>query len=154
MLFQLLDNKNECVAIYSNGELYFDDIPESMTATWDYSVSLKGVDVQYMSIYAEGKTLEQVCPPHLKADLDRVSQKLKAFLTSFQEAKLSFKENCFYDLVPHRFLKEYCEIKNRICEHVQQTHPAPKEYQFFKEFTELNGDISTKNLNIDRAWIA
>ena len=40
MSFVMLDTKNWCKGIYQEGELYFDKMPEKMTATWKYSSSL------------------------------------------------------------------------------------------------------------------
>ena len=37
MLFQTLDDKSECVGVYSNGELHFKDIPDGLSKTWGYS---------------------------------------------------------------------------------------------------------------------
>ena len=154
MLYQTLDGKSECVGVYANGELHYDELPDNLTHTWDFSSHLKDLDVQYATIYSGGKTLDEVCPPHLKADLQRVTNKLRAFLNSFEEAKISLKENCVFDLIPERFLKEYCEIKNRVSEHVFKEYKAPKDYQFYREFVAFLHDISSRELNIDRGWLA
>ena len=154
MIFQTLDTKSECVGIYKEGELYFEDVPSDLTHTWDYSEALKGLDIQYAHLYCEGKTLEEICPPELKADFDRVSKKLRAFLNSFIESKVDLKENCFYDLTPQRFLKEYCEIKNRITEHVFKNYNKPREYEFIKDFTEFANSIARRQLRIDKSWLA
>ena len=38
MLFQTLDDKNECVGIYYDGDLYFnDELPEGISETWAYA---------------------------------------------------------------------------------------------------------------------
>ncbi len=154
MLYQTLDGKSECVGIYANGELHYDQFPEGLTHTWDFSPHLKDLDIQYATIYCGGKTLDEVCPLSLKDDLDRVTKKLRAFLNSFEQSKVSLKENCVFDLIPERFLKEYCEIKNRISEHVFKTYKAPKDYDFYRNFTAFINNISTRELNIDKGWLS
>lgn len=154
MLFQSLDDKKDCVGIYANGELYFHDAPTDLTATWGYSSHLVDMDIQYAQLYVMGKSLDDVCPPELKSQWTAINKKLYSFVTSFIESKVSLKENCIYDLTPPRFLKEYCELKNRICEHVFQTYSKPKEYEFYREFTQFIDGIRNRELNLDRAWLA
>jgi len=154
LLFQSLDDKRDCVGIYANGELYFSEVPLDLTATWSLSSHLKGLDIQYAQLYAMGKSIDDACPPELKGQWTAVNKKLYAFASSFVESKVSLKENCIYDLTPPRFLKEYCELKNRICQHVFQTHKQPKEYEFYKRFGELVDDISQRELKLDRSWLA
>ena len=149
MLFQTLDDKKECVGIYADGKLHFDKIPEDLTASWSYSPYLKGQEIQYANLYCEGKTLDEVCPEHLQDEWKEIKGKLKAFMSSFIEAKVSLEENCFFDLTPQRFLEQYCDIKNKITQHVFQTHEKPQEYNFYRRFNELLSDIRYRPLNID-----
>ena len=51
MLFQTLDDKKECVGIYANGELQFEDMPNGISKTWSYSNFLGGLDIEYASRY-------------------------------------------------------------------------------------------------------
>ena len=41
-------------------------------------------------------------------------------------------ENCFFELVPQQFLLEFCDIKNKITEHVLKNYEKPKNYDFLK----------------------
>jgi hypothetical protein len=154
MLFQVLDDKGECIGIYKDGELYFSEAPEGLEKTWSYSSALSGLDIKYASIYAGGRSLEEVCPPELKREYERVSLRIKAHVAAFKTAKLNPKENCIYDLIPHKTLKEYCELKNRICEHVFSTYSEPKEYNHFKDFGQFIGDIGTRNIKLNRTWLS
>ncbi len=73
MLFQTLDDKKECVGIYTDGKLHFDKIPENLTASWSYSPYLKGQEIQYANLYCEGKTLDEVCPEHLRDEWKEIN---------------------------------------------------------------------------------
>ena len=149
MLFQTLDDKKECVGIYANNKLHFDEIPENLTASWSYSPYLKGQEIQYANLYCEGKTLEEVCPDHLREEWTEIRSRLKAFMRSFFEAKVSLDENCFFDLTPQQFLEQYCDIKNKITQHVFDSYEKPEQYEFFRRFNELLIDIKHRPLNID-----
>jgi hypothetical protein len=153
MIFQTLDDKKECVGIYANNKLHFKEIPENLSATWSYSPYLKGVEIDYALIYCEGKTLDEVCPEHLQEEWKSIKIKLKAFMSSFFEAKVSLNENCFFDLTPTKFLEQYCEIKNKITQHVFHSYEKPKEYIFYRRFNELLCDINSRPLNVDAELI-
>ena len=148
MLFQVLDNKIECAAVYLNGELYYEQTPAGLSKTWGYAPYL-GEGVEYASLYCDGKTLEEVCPDHLKDRHEKISTRLKSFLISFSESKIDLTKNCFFDLVPERFLKEYCEIKNQITEYVFNNYEKPKNYQFLLELTKVLDKINKKELNVN-----
>lgn len=149
MLFQTLDDKKECVGIYADSKLHFNEIPGNLTASWSYSPYLKGQQIQYANLYCEGKTLDEVCPEHLRDEWTEIKGRLKAFMSSFIEAKVSLDENCFFDLTPQRFLEKYCDVKNKITQHVFNTYEKPSEYDFYRRFNELLVDIKHRPLNID-----
>ena len=153
-MFQTLDDKGSCVGVYKDGELYFDNIPEVLDKTWNYVGFLKDLEVEYASIYAAGSKLEDCCPQHLKGDWDNINRRLRAFVNSLIVSKVSLTDNCFFDVVPERFLKEYCELKNRICQHVFDTKEKPQEYSFFRKFNQLIYDVSSRELQIDRDRLA
>ena len=149
MFFQTLDNKNECVGVFAEGKLYFDDLPADLTRTWKYASHLDGRQVEYANLYCLGKDLADVCPDHLKADFEKITEQLKAFLVSFKESKISLDENCFFDLVPERFLLEYCDIKNKITEHVFKSYPKPANYDFLLSLAKTIEEISQRRLEIN-----
>lgn len=149
MLFQTLDDKKECVGIYANDKLHFREIPENLSASWSYSPYLKGLKIDYAQLYCEGKSLDEVCPEYLKEEWTEIKNKLKAFMNSFFEAKVSLDQNCFFDLTPVNFLEKYCDVKNKITQHVFVSYEKPKEYDFYRRFNELLVDIKYRPLNID-----
>lgn len=149
MIFQTLDDKKECVGIYTDGKLFFDEIPQNLTASWSYSPYLKGQKIKYANLYCEGKTLDEVCPEYLRDEWAEIKGRLKSFMSSFIEAKVSLEENCFFDLTPPKFLEKYCDVKNKITQHVFNTYEKPCEYDFYRRFNELLIDIKYRPLNID-----
>jgi len=150
MLFQTLDNKNKCIGVYYDGELYFNhELPDGISETWSSASFLRDREIRYGHLQCGGLSLDDVCPPHLKDDWDRVNNKLKAFLRSFHLSKVSLDDNCFYDLVPKKFLLEFCEIKNRITKHVFENFLPPKNLRFLTLLAKVVEDINQQKLNID-----
>ena len=151
MLFQTLDDKKECVGIYCDGELSFDnELPVDLEKTWSYSAFLKEMDVEYAKLYCGGKTLDNVCPEHLRDRWEVVSNKLKAFIKSFGTSRVSLNESCFFDLVPKKFLLELCYTKDLICQHVFENYEKPHNYDYLLELTKVIEEIRYSKLKINK----
>ena len=149
MIFQSLDDKGACVGVYVDGKLHFDSLPVDLTRTWDYASFLKEREIEYARLYCNGQTLDQACPEHLLDGWHEKSAKLKAFLVSFRESKVSLSDNCFFDLVPERFLLDFCEIKNEITKYVLKTYEKPKNYDFLRDVSAILAQIRQNELDID-----
>jgi len=149
LLFQTLDDKKDCVGIYYGELLFNQELPDDLSHTWSYSGFLKGREIEYAKLYCGGKTLDMVCPEALKDRYKRSSDKLRAFVKSFMTARVSLDENCFFDLVPQRFLEEFCQVKNYICEHVFENYERPKNYDYLVSLTEIIEDIKYRSLNLN-----
>ncbi len=111
MLFQALDNKRECYKIFCDSALHDDYSSEDLTHTWAPTHHFHSQEVEYASLWCSGKSLEEVCPEHLKARLQIVTDKAKVFVKTFYNAKINLDDVCFYDLVPEKFLMDYYEVK-------------------------------------------
>ena len=133
MLFQTLDDKAECFGVYANGQVHYDTYPSGLTQTWNYSSHLGDAPMEYAQVYCRGQSLSEACPEHLQGEWQEVTHRMKAYLNSFSEAKISLNEHCFYNLVPERFLVDLCETKNSICEHVFNNFQKPENYEFMIE---------------------
>jgi hypothetical protein len=149
MLFQIIDNKQQCTSIYSNKEIISEPEYNKLSKTWTYNSVLKDKDIQYASLYAQGQNLDQCCPDILKDEWEKVKQKHFAYIKSFEEAKVKHNDYCFYDLVPETFVKEYFEIKSQITDHILNSYEKPENYEFLLELSELIFNIESKKLNID-----
>jgi len=149
LIFQTLDDKSECVGIYSEGALHFHDLPTDLTKTWKYTGSVQDPDIDYAWLYCGGKKLEQVCPEELRKEFVDLQRTFKAYLLSFQIAKIDLNQNCFFDLVPTDFLLQFCEMRNRITEHVFNTHERPDNYDHLDRSYKLLHKIKYQKLNIN-----
>ena len=147
--FQAIDDKKECIGIYHDGRLHFDDFPEDLNVAWSYSPSYSADGVEYASLYCDNSDLSQVCPEHLIEPLEKAEKKLKACIKSFTIAKINFQEHCFFDLVPKDFLLEYLDIKTKITQHVYENYTKPANYEFLVQSSMLVSDLRSRSLNLN-----
>lgn len=149
MTFIALDNKDWCKGIYYQGKLHFDHFPDDLRRTWKYAPYLDDRNIQYGFIFAQGKSLDDVCPQSLYNFWQQQKAKLKAYHNSFVEAKIDLNQNCFFDLVPKQFLLELCEIKTQIIDHVFETYEEPENYNLLLETSKIIHKISERKLSLD-----
>ena len=150
MLFQALDTKKECAGIYASGNIVRDDVPSGLTATWKYTPHLD-LPVEYANLYCHGKSMGEVCPPEKREEWTALNTKLSNYIKACNIAKVDLAQNCFYDLVPQKFLLQYCEIRNRITKHVLDSYERPENYDFLLDLVRLLACIKERTLNIDAA---
>lgn len=147
--FQVIDFKENCQSKFYLNEKFLDFLPEDALLTWKYNKHIKTPEkYDYAYIWAQGKNLNEICPEAIKSDLTSLTDRFKAFYVSFNEAKLDEKDVCFFDTLPKKFLKDWCEIKNQICKSVFQQE-KPNNYNFQKHLSFLLEDIGSRDLNID-----
>jgi len=149
MYFQTLDDKTECVGVYKDGVLHFDEMPADLERTWRFGGSVGSDSVEYAWLRCGGLSLQEVCPENLLERYKSSIQKMKAFHKSFRIAKLDFNEHCIFDLIPQDSLMEFCEIKNQITEHVFDNYEKPQNYDFLVDASKLLHAMRHRSVNID-----
>lgn len=149
MSFITLDDKEWCKGIYTNGKLYFNKFPKDLKTTWKYHPIFDDGEIQFAHLWCEGKSIDQVCPEDLKPQLDLYNKKLDSYFRAFTEAKVDLNDNCFFDLVPERFLLEYCELKSKIVDSVFVNYPRSTNYNFYLKLEKLICKIRSRDLVLD-----
>ena len=149
MIFQIIDNKKDCTAWFANGKLRKGSLPKNMAATWDWSDRLGDERVKLGKIYAEGKSLSDVCPPHLESRWAARHNKMKSHIKSFLSAKVSIDDICFYDLVPSQDIKHYYQTLNEITEWVIHNLDRPQNYTFLHDLFITCREIAQQEVKID-----
>ena len=143
-----MDTKKECAGIYTSGEIIRDHTPSGLTATWKYTTHLD-LPVEYANLYCAGKSIGEVCPAEKEESWRVLNGKLRNYLNACNVAKVDLNQNCFYDLVPQKFLLEYCELRNQITEHVINNYKKPKNYDFLLDLVRLLAHIKEQSLSIN-----
>jgi len=151
MYFQSIDDKQECVGVYCNGNLQFHEYSlDEFSKTWKYSKPLKEYEtIEYAQLYAQSEEIFEACPESLKQDNIETLNNIKAFIKSLKIAKVDLKENCIFDLIPHNNLKTYLELKNTITKHVFNTHEKPLNYDHLLKITKMIEDIKSQEIKIN-----
>jgi hypothetical protein len=150
MTFLTLDDNQECIGIYKDGKLIFDNLPKfSSERTWKITNQYDSNDILYANILCEGKDFSEVCPEHLKDTWEELNKKAKSFIRSFIESKVSLKHNCFYDLVPEKFLIQYCDIKCEIIDYIFESHEKPNDYQYKVDLERLLNKIKSNEIKFN-----
>jgi hypothetical protein len=149
--FQALDDKRNCIGIYHNGKLIFDQskFPNDVLRTWKYSGSLVDPKIEYAWLYTMGKKLSETCPEHLLGELQTKQRKMEAFKRAFELAKIDFREHCFFEMVPHDFLASFLETKNKITQHVFENYEKPPIYEHLLNVEKLLYKIRYQELNVN-----
>lgn len=150
MYFQSLDDKHECVGVYADGKLHFDNTPENLTHTWAPG-GYQDDSVEYAWIYCNGLNIDKACPDNLKEAWDKVSRKIVAYKKSFDIAKINLRDHCFFDLVPHDALVEFCDVKNQITQHVFENNEKPENYDYMASAARLLHKIKHQDLNLNNS---
>ena len=150
MLFQLLDDRQDCFGVYSNGKFKYDRVPENITGTWSWDQRLNGRNINYANVYIGGKTLLSSAPSHLRPRLEKREEKIRAFINSAANSKIKLGEFCMFDIIPEQHLMHYCEIKNEICDWVFNNNEQPQNHGFMVDLHEMAHDISQNPILIDQ----
>ena len=150
MVFQILDNKENCFGIYRNGDFIYDRVPHDITGTWSWHSSLSDSNIDYGDIYTGGQTVADVCPEHLKTRFEKREQKIKAFINSAVNAKIKLDELCLFEVVPEQHLRHFCEVKNQICEWVFEHYERPQNHDFIVDLKNMASEISRRPVLIDQ----
>lgn len=149
MIFQLMDNKTECVGVYLRNKFVYDQIPSGVSKTWAWSRHLDGRDIDYAQLWVGGKQIDDVCPNHLSTRWAASQGLLKSHFKSFMTAGMNMEDVCFYDLVPEKHLQHYFDTKNEITEWVFENVEKPRNYSFLKETFGNLRQLATHPVNLN-----
>jgi hypothetical protein len=136
------------VGIYYEGKLYYEDFPSDLTQTWTYSGALKDQDIEYASLFCGGLTLAEACPVKHLEELKSAQKRFRAYLKSFELAKVNMRDHCIFDLVPQDFLKKFCEIKNKVTAHVIGNYAKPDCYDHLQNVARLLHTLKYQHLHL------
>jgi hypothetical protein len=148
MLFQVLDDKKDCVSVCLDGKIIRDPSFENLTQTWRWTPSIGDNEVECAFLYAAGKNLNDLCPEDLREEWTLLLKKFAAFNTAFTEAKIETRDVCRDLLIPTRYFKELCFFKDKISEHVFQNYEKPSNYNFLYTLSRALEEIKSQRLNI------
>ena len=154
MIFQILDDKKDCLGLFCSGKFYYGQIERSFEKTWDWSPHLLDDDYEYAKIWCGGKTLEEACPEHLIDRLTVYKKRIKNFVKAASIAKINLDDVCLFDIVPEQSLIHWCQVKNDICQYIFDNNVKPSNHKFLTNLSKLVYEISQNSvvLNHERLF--
>ena len=150
MIFQILDDKRECLGLFSGGKFYYGHIKRSFEKTWDWSPHLSDDDYEYARIWSGGKTLEEACPEHLVDRYNVHKKRVRNFIKAAASAKINLEDVCLFDVIPEQALVHWCQVKNEICDYVFENYTKPSNHKFMIDLSKLSYEISQKPVVLDQ----
>jgi hypothetical protein len=155
LFFTILDSKQDCLGFYYDGDIH-EESPNIADhfITWDYNHHHHCDGMEYLSLYCDGASVSELCPPYLQEELEILHERKVAFGNAIRNSKIDISSACLYDLIPHWFLKEYSQIKCEIMKDVHSRLPKPENYDFMLRLENLFGEIQENTLNIDMSQLA
>ena len=148
-VFQVIDDKKECLGYFSNGKIRFRKPNDTLTKTWDWSSHIGDLDVELARIYAGGKSISEACPEHLKTRWEIHEKRVKAHIRSFIHSGVKMEDICFYDLVPERHVAHYYETLNEITEWVLENNDRPGHYRLLHDTIIMCKEIAEQEIRIN-----
>ena len=150
MVFQIMDDKKECLGVFANGKFIYDRIPTNIDGTWGYSEHLRDHHIQYATLWTQGSSISDICPEHLVARWTISEKKIKSHFKSLYTAKINFNDVCFFDLVPEKQLTHYFQVKNEICEWIFENVDKPRHYNLLHDSYITCQEIAKRPLKINK----
>jgi hypothetical protein len=148
-MFQTLDTKNNCHAVYENGVFHFDEYKPTSDQTWAYHKTTDKENLKIAQIWAGGASLKNCCPAELMGEYDEVEKKLQSFNIAFETVGFNIEEWCVYDFMPLSFLIDLCEIKNKITSNVLGNWVKPKSYDHMVKVHQITSQMNFNEVIFD-----
>lgn len=148
-MFQTLDTKNNCHAVYENGVFHFEEYKPQGSETWAFHQAANKENLKIAQIWAGGASLKECCPADLTQDYAEIEKKLQSFNLAFNAVDFNVEEWCVYDFMPLSFLIDLCEIKNKITENVLNNWTKPKSYDHMVKVHQILSQINFNEVIFD-----
>ncbi len=150
MVFQLMDDKKDCIGVYADGEFIYDKIPKSLNRTWGYSEHLRDRYMEYAALWTQGRSISDICPEHLEVRWETAERKMKAHFRSLSTTKIKMDDICFFDIIPNKHLEHYFQTKNEICDWVFSNVDKPTHYGLLHDSYITIQEIRKHKVNVNK----
>ena len=150
MIFHILEKDRKDSQIYSGGAICQPSLinEEASTALFGKTLESLPFRVKCLEIYSGGKTIEELCPDHLRFQFNKASSKFLAHKKSLQNAKVG-DDFGIHELLPEKVLSEYAQICEKIVAYQMPKLAEPKNYNLLYDVRRLCSQISSQELKIN-----
>ena len=77
MLFEIIDPKQECNSLFIDKQITSNFDKHKLSKTWSYHSVLKNLNIEYASLYAQNKNIDQCCPDKLRNEWEQIKNSIK-----------------------------------------------------------------------------
>lgn len=147
MFIQCLD-KN---LFYYDKQIHCSDVlPSDISCTWNYNSYFGKTNIEIINIYVNGQSSKNFCSSKLLERYTFLLNKFKSFTKLFNERKNFDYNNIRLDeMIPIKFLLDYCMIKEEIAFSVLENHQKPSHYEILSKIIKIIETIKFQQINLD-----
>lgn len=147
MILQTLDIKDNCKGIFHEGAFLFEDVKKTANdyfLAWKHSPMLEDETMRYLYLsLKEGDLSAYSHDPELFLSYRK---KMEAHQKAAISAKVSLKEECFFDLLPEHQLTRWFEVRQQALENLHETTKKESDYDILHKAHVLTTNIAHRDI--------
>lgn len=150
MIYQVLDDKEDCIALYYNKQIIKSEFSKDLRGTWRYSPAgefLEEADFAFNVV--QGKPISQFLPEYCREYGKKILVQTSNIISSYIKTGVPLNKFCIYDLIPESVLLEFLEIKNIATKYVFDYYSKPRNYEHMVKASKIKQQIKINQLKYD-----
>jgi len=147
VILQTLDIKDNCKGVFHEGSFILeetDSLIKKYSVAWKHSSILEDEGFRYLYLSLKDEDLSRYCidPELFIAYQNKMQAHHKASVT----AKVSLKEECFFDLLPQHQLTKWFNIRQEALENLNKVTEKESDYDILHKIHVLTTNIAQQNI--------
>ena len=147
MILQTLDIKDNCKGIFHEGNFMLEetgDLVKKYSVAWKHSSILEDENFRYLYLSLKDDDLSSYC---VDPELFMIYQsKMEAHYKASITAKVSLKEECFFDLLPQHQLVKWFNIRQQALDNLNKMTKKEDDYDILHKIHVLTTNIAQQNI--------
>ncbi len=147
MILQTLDIKDNCKGIFHEGSFILEnteDLVKKYSIAWKHSSILEDENFRYLYLSLKDDDLSRYCAD---PELFMIYQsKMQAHYKASITAKVSLKEECFFDLLPQHQLLKWFNIRQQALDNLSKMTKRENDYDILHKIHVLTTNIAQQNI--------
>jgi len=148
MILQTVDYKNKCKALYSSGQLYFDNFEEIIKNSkyvWKHADYLKPDSHEYLCVLLREHNIGKYSGDRERYDSSM--KKIQSHIKAASIAKINMEEVCLFELVPEFDLVNYFSLREEALGNLLKKVDYREDREILKKAHIVASDISSRKIN-------
>lgn len=153
MYFQVLEKKDGVFLLYYNGMIQkTKELPDDtdLKLSFSYHNSLEDIrDCDFARIISKGQPIDQIVDSNLFQKYQKFSNKLESYQRSYFVTNTIIKNESMINLIPKKFILDFCKIQEEIAFRTFENISKPKNYNMLLKINKVISDIETREVLIN-----